>query len=31
MIADAIKTGSEVPERSYTVPSSFPTLEKLVR
>jgi len=31
MIADAIKTGSRVPERSYTVPSSFPTLAKLVR
>ena len=31
MIADAIKTGSGVPERSYTVPSSFPALEKLVR
>jgi ribose transport system substrate-binding protein len=31
MIADAIKTGSGVPERSYTVPSSFPTLAKLVR
>ena len=31
MIADAIKAGSGVPERSYTVPSSFPELEKLVR
>jgi len=31
MIADAIKTGSGVPERSYTVPSSFPDLEELVR
>jgi ribose transport system substrate-binding protein len=31
MIADAIKTGSGVPERSYTVPSSFPPLEKLAR
>ena len=31
MIADAIKTGSGVPERSYTVPSSFPDLEKLAR
>jgi ribose transport system substrate-binding protein len=31
MIAEAIKTGSGVPERSYTVPSSFPALDKLVR
>jgi ribose transport system substrate-binding protein len=31
MIADAIKTGSGVPERSYTVPSSFPPLEKLAQ
>jgi len=31
MIGDAMKTGSGVPERSYTVPSSFPELEKLVR
>ncbi len=31
MIADAIKAGSGVPERSYTVPSSFPALEKLAR
>jgi len=31
MIADALKNGSGVPERSYTVPSSFPALEKLVR
>jgi ribose transport system substrate-binding protein len=31
MIAEAIKTGSGVPERSYTVPSSFPPLEKLAR
>jgi len=31
MIAEAIKTGAGVPERSYTVPSSFPPLEKLAR
>ena len=31
MIADAIKAGSSVSERSYTVPSSFPALEKLAR
>lgn len=31
MIAEAIKGGSTVPERSYTVPTSFPPLEKLVR
>jgi ribose transport system substrate-binding protein len=31
MIAEAIKSGSSVPERSYTVPTSFPPLEKLVR
>jgi ABC-type sugar transport system substrate-binding protein len=31
MIAEAIKAGSGVPERSYTVPSSFPPLEKLAR
>src|SRR6266478_6593980 len=31
MIADAIKAGSGVSERSYTVPSSFPALEKLAR
>jgi ABC-type sugar transport system substrate-binding protein len=31
MIAEAIKSGSGVPERSYTVPTSFPPLEKLVR
>lgn len=31
MIAEAIKTGSGVPECSYTVPSSFPPLEKLAR
>jgi len=31
MIGDAVKTGSGVPERSYTVPTSFPELEKLVR
>ena len=31
MIADAIKNGSGVPERSYTVPTSFPALEKLAR
>jgi ribose transport system substrate-binding protein len=30
-IAEAIKTGSGVPERSYTIPSSFPPLEKLAR
>jgi ABC-type sugar transport system substrate-binding protein len=31
MIAEAIKSGSGVPERSYTVPTSFPPLEKLAR
>jgi hypothetical protein len=31
MIGEAMKTGSGVPERSYTVASSFPALEKLVR
>src|SRR5713226_9743584 len=31
MIAEAIKSGSGIPERSYTVPSSFPPLEKLAR
>ena len=31
MIGEAMKTGSGVPERSYTVPSSFPALENLVR
>ena len=31
MIAEAIESGSSVPERSYTVPTSFPPLEKLVR
>ncbi len=31
MIADALKDGPGVPERSYTVPSSFPALEKLAR
>jgi ribose transport system substrate-binding protein len=31
MIAEAIKSGSGVPERSYTVPTSFPALEKLAR
>jgi ribose transport system substrate-binding protein len=31
MIVDATKTGSGVPEHSYTVPSSFPGLEKLAR
>jgi ribose transport system substrate-binding protein len=31
MIVDAMKTGSGVPEHSYTVPSSFPELEKLAR
>jgi ABC-type sugar transport system substrate-binding protein len=31
MIADALKNGPGVPERSYTVPSSFPALEKLAR
>jgi len=31
MIAEAIKTGSVVPERSYTTASSFPLLETLAR
>lgn len=31
MIVDAMKTGSAVPLRSYTIPSSFPELEKLAR
>jgi len=31
MIADALKSGSGVPERSYTEASSFPVLEKLAR
>jgi len=31
MIALAIKTGLGVPERSYTVPSSFPALKRLAR
>lgn len=31
MIVDAMKTGSSVPEHSYTIPSSFPELEKLAR
>jgi len=31
MIVDATKTGSGVPLHSYTVPSSFPELEKLAR
>ena len=31
MIVDATKTASSVPEHSYTVPSSFPELEKLAR
>jgi ABC-type sugar transport system substrate-binding protein len=31
MIAEALKTGSGVPERSYTAASSFPLLEKLSR
>jgi ribose transport system substrate-binding protein len=31
MIAEAIKSGSGVPERSYTVPISFPPLEKLAQ
>jgi ribose transport system substrate-binding protein len=31
MIAEAIKSGSGVPERSYTVPTSFPPLERLAR
>ena len=31
MIADAIQNGAGVPERSYTVPTSFPALEKLAR
>jgi ribose transport system substrate-binding protein len=31
MIAEAIKSDSGVPERSYTVPSSFPPLDKLAR
>jgi ABC-type sugar transport system substrate-binding protein len=31
MIAEAVKSGSGVPERSYTVPASFPALEKLAR
>jgi ribose transport system substrate-binding protein len=31
MIVEAMKTGSGVPEHSYTVASSFPELEKLAR
>jgi ribose transport system substrate-binding protein len=31
MIAEALKNGSGVPERSYTVPASFPPIEKLAR
>jgi ribose transport system substrate-binding protein len=31
MIVDAAKSASGVPERSYTVPSSFPPIEKLAR
>ena len=31
MIVDAMKTGSGVPLHSYTIPSSFPELEKLAR
>ena len=31
MITEAIKSGTGVPERSYTVPTSFPALEKLAR
>ena len=31
MIVDAMKTGSGVPLHSYTIPSSFPELEKLSR
>jgi ribose transport system substrate-binding protein len=31
MIAEAIKSDSGVPERSYTVPTSFPPLDKLAR
>jgi ribose transport system substrate-binding protein len=31
MIVDAMKTGSGVPLHSYTIPSSFPELEKLTR
>jgi ribose transport system substrate-binding protein len=31
MTAEALKTGSGVPERSYTAASSFPLLEKLFR
>jgi ribose transport system substrate-binding protein len=30
-IAESIKSGKGVPERSYTVPTSFPPLEKLAR
>jgi ribose transport system substrate-binding protein len=29
MLTDALKSGSTVPERTYTVPSSMPALEKL--
>ena len=31
MIVDAMKTSSNVPEHSYTIPSSFPELKKLAR
>jgi ribose transport system substrate-binding protein len=29
MLAEALKTGKDVPERSFTAPESFPTIEKL--
>jgi ribose transport system substrate-binding protein len=31
MLVEAIRTNSTVPERSYTVPSSFPPIEELAR
>jgi hypothetical protein len=29
MLAEALQTGRDVPERSFTVPESFPPIEKL--
>ena len=31
MIAEAIKNGSRIAERSFTIPTSFPSLENLAR
>jgi hypothetical protein len=29
MLVEALKTGKDVPEQSFTTPESFPTIEKL--